>query len=76
MNSSTKCPFKTAAAKLPHRTYPLCSRERHLLLDLGNRLAWVQALGASARAVENSVATVQTHAVLQAGAALALALVS
>ena len=41
------------------------SRERHRLLDLRNRLPWVQALRARPRAVEDRVAPVQTHAVVQ-----------
>jgi hypothetical protein len=40
------------------------------LLDLGNGATRVQALGASPRAVENSVATVDAHAVVESGLAL------
>ena len=52
------------------------SRKRHLLLDLRDRLARVQALGADAGAVEDGVASVQTHAVVQHGFALGLVLVA
>ncbi len=48
----------------------------HLLLNLGNGLARVQALGTGTRAVENSVAAVQAHVVLEVGLAFALALVA
>ena len=48
----------------------------HLLLNLRNGLARVQTLGAGACAVENGVATVQAHAVLEVGLALGLALVA
>lgn len=59
-------------------TFQLCSlrSKRHLLLDLGNGLAGVQALGAGACAVEDGVATVQAHGVLELGLAGLRALVS
>lgn len=47
-----------------------------MLLDLSNGLAGVQALGASTRAVEDGVAAVQAHRVLELGLALSRALVS
>jgi hypothetical protein len=40
--------------------------ESHALLDLGNGKSRVQALGASPAAVEDGVATVQAHAVVEA----------
>jgi hypothetical protein len=40
------------------------------LLDLGDCATWVQALGASPCAVENGVATVNAHAVVESGLAL------
>ena len=40
------------------------------LLDLGNCATWVQALGASPCAVENGVAAVDAHAVVESGLAL------
>ena len=52
-----------------------CSKS-HLLLDLSNRLAGVQPLGACASAVEDSVAAVQRHGVLEVGLALGGALVT
>lgn len=52
------------------------STQSHLLLDLGNGLSGVQTLGAGSCAVENGVATVQAHAVLEVGLALRLALVT
>jgi hypothetical protein len=48
----------------------------HALLDLGNRKRRVQSLGACPRAVENSVASVQAHAVVQGVLALGLLLVT
>ena len=42
----------------------------HHLLDLRNGPCGVQALGAGPRAVENGVATVHAHAVVQGGLAL------
>jgi hypothetical protein len=39
--------------------------ESHALLDLGNRQRRVQSLGTCPRAVENGVATVQAHAVVE-----------
>lgn len=52
------------------------SRKRHLLLDLRDRLARVQALGADPGAVEDGVTSVQTHAVVQHFFALGLVLVA
>lgn len=51
-------------------------RECHLFLDLGDSLAGVQALGAGTGAVEDGVAAVQAHVVLQVGTTLGTALVS
>lgn len=50
--------------------------ESHLLLDLGDRLAGVETLGAGSGAVEDSVATVQAHRVLEVVLALCRALVT
>lgn len=50
--------------------------ERHLLLDLGNGEAGVQALGARPRAVEDRVAAVEAHGVLKGLHALGLFLVA
>lgn len=50
--------------------------EGHLLLDLGNGAARVQALGTCPGAVENGVAPVQTHGVLEVLLALGLFLVT
>ena len=47
-----------------------------LLLDLRNGQCRVQSLRASPRAVENGVATVHTHAVVQSGLALSLLLIT
>jgi hypothetical protein len=41
------------------------SSKRHALLDLGNSQRRVQSLGARPRAIENSVAAVQAHAVVK-----------
>lgn len=46
------------------------------LLNLRNSQRWVQALRTHPRAVQNSVATVQTHAVVQSLLPLLLALIS
>jgi hypothetical protein len=54
----------------------LNTTDSHGLLDLRNRLSGVQALGASLGAVENGVATVQAHRVLQIDLALGGALVT
>jgi hypothetical protein len=50
--------------------------ESHALLDLRNSQRGVQSLGARPRAVENGVASVQAHAVVQGVLALSLLLVS
>jgi hypothetical protein len=50
--------------------------EGHALLDLGNRQRGVQSLGARPRAVENGVAAVQTHAVVEGVLALSHLLVT
>lgn len=50
--------------------------DRKVLLDLGDGEAGVQALGAGARAVENGVAAVEGHAVVEGCAALGGALVA
>ncbi len=54
----------------------LKSSQSHRLLDLRNRLARIQTLGARPRAVEDGVAPVQTHAVVQHLLALGLVLVA
>ena len=53
-----------------------CLGESHALLDLGNRQRGVEALGACPRAVENGVASVQAHAVVEGVLALGLPLVT
>ena len=53
-----------------------CLGESHALLDLSNRQGGVQALGACPRAVENGVASVQAHAVVEGVLALGLPLVT
>lgn len=53
-----------------------CLGESHALLDLSNRQRGIQALGACPRAVENSVASVQAHAVVEGVLALGLPLVT
>lgn len=50
--------------------------ESHLLLDLGDRLTRVETLGAGSGAVENGVATVQAHRVLEVVLALGCALIT
>ena len=50
--------------------------ESHALLDLGNRQRRVQALWTRPTAVEDGVATVQTHAVVECVLALGRALVT
>lgn len=50
--------------------------QSHGLLDLGDSLAGVEALGARASAVENGVAAVEAHRVLKLGLALSGALVA
>lgn len=50
--------------------------ERHALLDLGDRQRGVEALGARPRAVENGVASVQAHAVVEGVLTLGLLLVT
>lgn len=48
----------------------------HILLDLLDRLGRVQALGTRSRAVEDGVASVQAHAVVEHLASLGVALVA
>lgn len=43
----------------------ICSSECHALLDLGNRQCRIQSLGARAAAVEDGVASVHAHRVVQ-----------
>jgi hypothetical protein len=50
--------------------------ESHALLDLSNRQGRVESLRACPRAIENSVAPVQAHAVVEGVLALGLLLVS
>ena len=50
--------------------------ESHALLDLSNRERRVEALGACPRAVENCVASIQAHAVVEGILALGLLLVT
>jgi hypothetical protein len=50
--------------------------ESHALLDFGNCQCWVQSLGARPRAVENRVASVQAHTVVERILSLGLLLVS
>ena len=50
--------------------------ESHALLDLGNGESRVEALGAGPAAVQNGVATVQAHAVVEAVHALGSPLVT
>lgn len=50
--------------------------KRHLLLDLGNGQTRVEPLGARPRAVENRVAAVQAHRVVEGVLALLVALVA
>lgn len=64
-------PRRNATSKLRKK-----SLERHLLLNLGNGAAGVQALGARPGTVENGVATVQAHGVLESLLALGLLLVT
>lgn len=52
------------------------TRESHLLLDLGNRETGVETLGACPGAVENGVATVQAHGVVEGLLALLVSLVA
>lgn len=66
MFSSTLC---------PHFTYSLRT-ESHLLLDLGNRETGVKTLGACPGAVEDGVATVQAHGVVESLLALGVSLVT
>lgn len=66
----------TPFRKLPKKEkISLCAKS-HLLLDLGNGLAGVETLGAGPRAVENGVAAVQAHGVLELALARRRALVS
>lgn len=58
------------------RQLPIRSLKSHSLLDLGNGLAGVETLGAGTCAVENRVATVQAHGVVEGGLTLSLALVT
>lgn len=55
---------------------PIPLRKSHLLLDLGNGQCRVQALGACPAAVQNCVASVQTHAVVQGVLALCSLLIT
>jgi hypothetical protein len=50
--------------------------ESHALLDLRDGLGGVEALGARSRAIENSVASVQAHAVVESLLAFCCALVT
>ena len=62
----------------PFPSLPLwyLASHRHSLLDLGNSLSGVEALGACSCAVENGVASVQAHGVLKVNLSLTLALIS
>jgi len=62
-------PTKTHQPKHPTRNRNRLSKS-HALLDLGNGESRVQALGASPAAVQNGVATVQAHAVVESVHAL------
>ena len=53
-----------------------CLSESHALLDLSNRQRRVQTLRACPRAVENGVASVQAHAVVQGVLAFGLLLIT
>lgn len=67
-NRNQKCNyFRSQIARL---------RESHALLDLGDGQRRVEALRARPRAVENGVATVQAHAVVQSIPALSELLVT
>lgn len=50
--------------------------QSHLLLDLGNGVAGVKTLGARSRAVENRVASIQAHRVVEGVLSLGLPLVT
>ena len=63
----------TPLPSLPKPTHPLKS---HLLLDLGDRQTGVEALGAGAGAVEDGVAAVQAHRVVEGVLALGRLLVT
>lgn len=79
-------PFPSGEARLPaHLPEPIqlfstpapsIHSKRHLLLDLGNGQARVEPLGARPRAVENRVAAVQAHRVVEGVLALLVALVA
>lgn len=53
------------ASKFPISAHAVAESEGHLLLDLGDGAAGVEALGACARAVEDGVAAVEAHAVVE-----------
>jgi hypothetical protein len=72
LSASYRISLKTLLIPSRHHLRP----QSHLLLDLSNRLTGVQPLGASARAVKNSVAAVQAHGVLEVGLALGSLLVA
>ena len=71
-NSAKHHPFKaeTLSPTEPSHLQQQRSSESHALLDLGDGKSRVEALGASPAAVEDSVATVQAHAVVEAVHAL------
>lgn len=63
---------------IPHPPFPRLTLhlKGQLLLDLRNRQSGVQPLGARPRAVQNRVASVQAHAIVQRRLSLFLLLVT
>lgn len=49
----------------PHILSTIPSSKSHHLLNLRNRLPRIQPLGTSPRAIQNSMAPIQTHAIIQ-----------
>jgi hypothetical protein len=87
--STTKMYFISSYSHLPHQP-PIISPphsplgklplviflERHLLLNLRNRQARIQPLRTSPRAIKNSMATIQTHTIIQLRLSRLLLLIS
>ena len=57
--------FPAQSAIFPHSVASLALTSDQQLLDLGDGLGWVQALGAGAGAIHDGVAAIQTERIIQ-----------
>lgn len=68
--------IKSNQGSIKHKRRHASTSKSHILLDLLDGLCWIQALGTSSRAVEDGVAPVQAHAVVEHLPPLGVALVA